>query len=265
MILGWIKFLFQFIPIIPWPLALIAWSFQMNNKPFKHFFHKISKKMETTERSVEQLSLRHMHFSAPTQTKFQTITLNYFTFYALYKMYTVLEFREFKVYKEVMYEWACFRKSESFEKGFSWIKFIVTPFWMKVHFSYHHFITRNHVFNSHNASMSAEFTNSFYPPREKFKPDLGAQLRLLSYPDHGDFSVRSLSWSWVLADTERRAVGYKYPGAESGEQSGLRPAAPVTAHCQLNMKPFSYLATSACLLSSGLAQEFLFSEVRGEL
>ena len=71
--------------------------------------------------------------------------------------------------------------------------------------------------------------------------------------------------SWVLADTERRAVGYKYPGAESGEQSGLRPAAPVTAHCQLNMKPFSYLATSACLLSSGLAQEFLFSEVRGEL
>ena len=60
--------------------------------------------METTERSVEQLSLRHMHFSAPTQTKFQTITLNYFTFYALYKMYTVLEFHEFKVYKEVMYE-----------------------------------------------------------------------------------------------------------------------------------------------------------------
>ena len=45
-----------------------------------------------------------MHFSAPTQTKFQTITLNYFTFYALYKMYTVLEFHEFKVYKEVMYE-----------------------------------------------------------------------------------------------------------------------------------------------------------------
>ena len=44
MILGWIKFLFQFIPIIPWPLALIAWSFQMNNKPFKHFSTKYPRK-----------------------------------------------------------------------------------------------------------------------------------------------------------------------------------------------------------------------------
>ena len=79
-----------------------------------------------------------------------------------------------------------------------------------------------------------------------------------AHPDLGDFSVRRvLSPERGVESEAGQSINIPEQRVES------RVACEQSPGSLLIMKPAAYLATSACLLSSGLAQEFLFNEVSG--